>query len=154
MQEGLTWINGKNCTQIITRGHPHITKKVMHIKVTHLFELYIIVQAVNRELQNIRRISKSFRWFSKGLYLPPIHFIQPHVLSSYIHTDPVDSIACLELLLTPKTKPHFLKSPEIGLGFGEIMSPHSKISVTKQVNLDLTSAPFACEAAPTHRTHI
>lgn len=61
VQEGLTWIDGKNCTQIIKRGHPHVTKKVMHIKITHLFELNISTQAVNRDPLNTRRTSKSFR---------------------------------------------------------------------------------------------
>lgn len=44
----LTGIDGKNCTQIINLGHPHATKKVTHIKTTHLFELYISLRAVNR----------------------------------------------------------------------------------------------------------
>lgn len=44
----LTGIDGKNCTQIINLGHPHATKKVTHIKTTHLFELYISLWAVNR----------------------------------------------------------------------------------------------------------
>lgn len=48
VQEDLTGIDGKNCTQIINLGHPQVTKKVMHIKMTHLFDLYISVLAVNR----------------------------------------------------------------------------------------------------------
>lgn len=95
VQEGLTWIDGKNGTQIIKRGHPHVTKKVMHIKITHLFELYISARAVNREPPNTRRISKSFHWFFKGiksatsfglmccvLTSTPTHFTLLHVYKS------------------------------------------------------------------------
>lgn len=67
VQEDLTGIDGKNCPQIINSGHPHVTKKVMHIKITHLFELYISVWAVNRLPLYIWEISKCFNWFSDGL---------------------------------------------------------------------------------------
>lgn len=60
MQEDLTGIDGKKCTQIINLGHPYVTKKVMHIKISHLFELFLSVQAVNRLQMDILGLLKSF----------------------------------------------------------------------------------------------
>lgn len=90
VQEGLTWIDGKNGTQIIKRGHPHVTKKVMHIKITHLFELYLSAGAVNREPPNTRRISKlslikctsSFGLMCRVLTSTLTHFTLEHVYKS------------------------------------------------------------------------
>lgn len=60
VQEDLTGIDGTNCTHIINMGHPHVTKKVMHIKMTPLFELYISVLAVNRLPSIHIRVLKEF----------------------------------------------------------------------------------------------
>lgn len=135
VQEGLTWIDGKNGTQIIKRGHPHVTKKVMHIKITHLFELYISARAVNREPPNTRRISKSFHWLN-----PPPHsaswavFFHPPWLISpcYVFINPEDQRA---------PSGAFTKSKHRASFSGEIMSPRSEISCNKTGKLRFDIIP-------------
>lgn len=94
VQAGLTGIDGKNCTQIINMGHPHVTKRVMHIKMTHLFELNISALAVNRLPLYILRFSMHFHLFSDGYIHHTYHqgfVVQVVFCSTYVDISNLES---------------------------------------------------------------
>lgn len=137
VQEGLTWIDGKNGTQIIKRGHPHVTKKVMHIKITHLFELYISARAVNRSLQTQGGFPRAFTDFSKGLNLPP----HSASCTMFLHPPWLISPCYMFINLEDQRAPGgaFSQSKNWASFSGEIMSPHSEIScnITGKLRFDI-----------------
>lgn len=152
VQEGLTWIDGKNCTQIIKRGHPHVTKKVMLIKMTHLFELYISAHTLNREPLNTRRISKSFHWFFKG-----IKSTTSFCLMCCVLTPTLTHLTPLHVYKSggpPAPNGAFSKIPKPASIFGEIMSPHSKISCNQLGKLRFDIIPPSPVKLHQHIEHI
>lgn len=128
MQERLTRIDGKNCTQIINLGHPRVTKKVMHIKITHLFELYISTWAVNR----VSPHTWDFYVLSLIFMLFPVHllfwFVVFYFMMKHIH-----------LLVL-----FFLRNHKGSYFFHEIRSPHLKISCNKKSILGLLTSSHHC----------